>query len=90
LFFWRLLRWWRGARQQRGRLLAAQLLWLVAALLTLVLDAGIVFALGVAHVGLSIKDLMQLNTVFGGILASYAVVSYLGWELLPARSPADD
>jgi hypothetical protein len=86
LFFWRLLCWWGGTRQQRGRLLAAQLLWLVAALVTLVLDAGIVFAVGVAHVGLSVKDLMQLNTVFGVILASYAVVTYLGWKLLPARS----
>jgi hypothetical protein len=88
LFFWRLLLWWWGARQQRGRLLAAQLLWLVAALLTLVLDAGIVFAVGVAHVGLSIKDLMQLNTVFSVILVSYAAATYLGWKLLPARSPA--
>ena len=86
LFFWRLLRWWVGTRQQRGRLIAAQLLWLVAALLTLALDAGIVFAVGVAHVGLSIKDLMQLNTVLSVILAFYAAVTYLGWKLLPARS----
>jgi HEAT repeat protein len=85
LFFWRLLLWLLGTRQQRGKLIAAQLLWLVAALLTLVLDGGIVFMVGLAHVGLSEKDLMQLNTVFGVILASYAAVACLGWKLLPAR-----
>lgn len=86
LFSWRLLLWWRGARQQTGKLLAAQLLWLVAALLTLALDGVIVFSVAIAHVGFSIKDLIELNTVFGVILASYAAVSYLGWKLLPARS----
>jgi len=88
LFFWRLLLWLVGTRQQQGKLLAAQLLWLVAALLTVALDGGIVFMVGVAHVGLSVKDLMQLNTVFSVILASYAAVTYLCWKLLPARSPA--
>ncbi|MGB5177305.1 MAG: HEAT repeat domain-containing protein, partial [Gammaproteobacteria bacterium] len=89
LFFWRLLRWWVGTRQQRGRLIAAQLLWLIAALATIVLDSGLVFIVAVAHVDLSIKDLMQLNTVLSVILASYAAITYLGWKLLPASSAAD-
>ena len=84
LFCWRLLRWWRGTRQQRSRLLSAQLLWLLAALLTVALDCGLVFIVAISHVGLSIKDLMQLNTLFSVILASYAAVAYLCWKLLPA------
>jgi HEAT repeat protein len=87
LFFWRLLLWWGGTRQQPGKLLVAQLLWLIATLLTVALDGGLVFMVALAHVGLSIKDLMQLNTVFGGILAFYAAATYLGWKLLPDRSP---
>lgn len=86
-FIWRLLLWLPGTRQQRGRMLAAQLLWLVAALSTVALDAGILFMVGVAHVSLSEKDLMQLNIIFSVILALYAVVACLGWKLLPARSP---
>ena len=85
-FFWRLLLWLAGTRQQRGRMLTAQLLWLVAALSTVALDAGILFMVGVAHVGLSEKDLMQLNIIFSVILALYAAVACLGWKLLPARS----
>ena len=89
LFFLRLLRWSAGTRQQRGRLIAAQLLWLVAALVTVVLDGGLVFIVAVSHVGLSIKDLMQLNTVFSVILVSYTAIAFLGWKLLPASSAAD-
>ncbi len=85
LFFWRLLRWWMGTGQHRGRMLAAQLLWLVAALLTFAVDAGLVFMVAVAHVGLSIKDLTLLNMLFSGSLAFYALVSYISWKLLPAR-----
>jgi HEAT repeat protein len=84
LFCWRLLRWWRGTRQQRSRLLCAQLLWLLAALLTVALDSGLVFIVAISHVGLSIKDLLQLNTLFSVILASYTAVAYLCWKLLPA------
>jgi HEAT repeat protein len=87
LFFWRLLYWLWGTRQQKGRMLAAQLLWLVAALLTVAADAGILFAVGMAHSGLSVKDLMQLNTLFGVILALYVAVACLGWWLLPRRLP---
>jgi HEAT repeat protein len=87
-FFWHLLRWWVGTRQQRGRMLAAQLLWLVATLLTVAVDGGLVFMVAVAHVGLSIKDLVFLNTLFSGVLALYAVAIFLGWKLLPARSAA--
>ena len=82
-----LLLWWRGIRRHGGRLLAGRLLWLVAALLTVALDGAIVFMVALAHVGLSVKDLVQLNSVFGLILASYATVTCLGWKLLPARSP---
>ena len=85
-FFWRLLGWLGGARQQRGKLLAAQLLWLLAALLTVALDGGIVFIVALSHVGFSEKDLMQLIGVFSVILASYVVVTYLSWKLLPARA----
>ena len=88
-FLWRLLVWLRGARQQRGRMLAAQLLWLVAALLTVAANAGIVFVVAVSHVGFSEKDLMQLNAIFSVILVLYAAVAYLGWKLLPA-SPVKD
>ena len=87
VFFWRLLNWLGGARQHRGKLIAAQLLWLVAALLTVALDGGIVFIVAISHVGFSEKDLMQLIAVFGVILASYTVVTYLCWKLLPARKP---
>jgi hypothetical protein len=85
-FFWRLLLWWRGTREQRGRMLAAQLLWLIAALGAVALDAGIVFLAALSHSGFSQKDLMLLNTIFGVILAVYAALSYLGWKLLPASS----
>ena len=85
-FLWRLLLWWRGTRQRWGRMLAAQLLWLVAALAAIALDAGIVFAVALAHSGISEKDLTQLNIIFGVILALYAVIAYLGWKLLPPRS----
>jgi HEAT repeat protein len=88
-FFWRLLCWWGGARQQRGKLLAAQLLWLVAALLTVALDGGLVFVVAIAHVDLSIKDLMQLNAMFSVILVSYGALTCLGWKLLPASSKTD-
>jgi hypothetical protein len=88
-FFWRLLRWLGGTRQQRGKMLAAQLLWLVAALLTVALDGGIVFIVALSHAGFSEKDLMQLIGVFGVILASFAVVTYLCWKLLPARPSVD-
>jgi len=70
--------------RQGGKLLAAQLLCLVAALLTVALDSGLVFVVAVAHVDLSIRDLMQLNAMFSVILLSYAAVTYLGWKLLPA------
>ena len=85
-FFWRLLLWWRGPRQQRGRMLAAQLLWLVAALSTVVLDAGILFAVALAHSGISEKGVMQLNIIFSVILALYLAFACLSWKLLPARS----
>ncbi len=85
-FFWRLLLWLPNTRHQWGRMLAAQLLWLVAALSTVALDAGIVFMVGLAHVGLSEKDLMQLNIIFSVILALYGAVACLGWKLLPATS----
>ena len=85
-FFWRLLLWLQGTRQQRGRMLAAQLLWLVAALSTVALDAGIVFVVALAHVGFSEKGVMELNIIFSVILAVYGAVTWLGWKLLPARS----
>jgi hypothetical protein len=87
MFSWRLLHWWQGSRQQPGRLLAALGLWLVATLLTVALDGGLVFIAALSHVGLSVKDLVQLNTVFGVILAAYAALTYLGWKLLPAGTP---
>jgi hypothetical protein len=87
LFCWRLLYWWLGTRQQRGKMLTAQLLWLVATLCTITADAGILFVVAVSHVGLSVKDLMLFNTVFSVILALYAAFTFLGWKLLPARSP---
>ena len=77
-----------GTRQQRGKLLA-QLLWLVAALLTVALDGGLVFVVAITHVDLSVRDLMQLNAMFSVILVSYAAVTYLGWKLLPASSRTD-
>lgn len=83
-FLWRLLLWWRGTRQRWGRMLAVQLLWLVAALATIALDASIVFAVALSHSGLREKDLMQLNTIFSVILALYAVIAYVAWKLLPA------
>jgi hypothetical protein len=85
-FLWRLLLWWRGTRQRWGRMLAAQLLWLVAALATITLDASIVFAVALSHSGISEKDLTQLNIIFSVILALYVVIACLAWKLLPARS----
>ena len=87
-FFWRLLLWLRGDRRQQGRMLAAQLLWLLAALAAVTLDAGIVFLAALAHTGFSEKDLLQMDLVFGGILAAYVLLAIFAWQLLPTRSAA--
>jgi hypothetical protein len=71
-------------------MLAAQLLWLIAALSTVAVNAGIVFIVAVSHVGFSEKDLMQLNAIFSVILVLYAAVACLGWKLLPGGSTVTD
>jgi len=82
-FFWRLLLWWQGARQRWGRMLAAQLLWLAAALAAVTLDAGIVFVAALSHHGLSVKDLTLVNNLFGAVLAGYTALAFVAWKLLP-------
>jgi hypothetical protein len=87
-FTWRLLRWWRASRLQGRRMLAAQSLWLLAALSTLVVDGGLLFLVAVSHAGFSMKDAMTLNLILGVMIGLYVAFGWLAWKLLPASSAA--
>jgi|GEM_PF-4591791 len=84
LFFWRLLRWWGvpGSNGVTARCPAA-----MAGCGAV--DGALVFVAAIAHVDLSIRDLMQLNAMFSVILVSFAAVTYLGWKLLQVSATAD-
>jgi hypothetical protein len=87
-FLWRLFLWLQGPRQRGARMLAAQTLWLVAALAAVVLDGGMLFIAALAHSGFSEKDLVLANGLFAAVLAGYAALAFLAWKLLPGRSAA--
>ena len=82
-FTWRLFLWWSSDRPRPGRMLAAALLWVLATVATVVVLAGILFVLAMAHRGISERDLIQLNLVFGTILAFYVAAGFLCRRLLP-------